>query len=192
MADQMKDKIFLRKREKCQPENVAKYYIQRKIDQEGFLKVKINDSIAEQEICTIKEHVIPADVIESETGRKKYPKRSFHEVDFTKISVNDSKLDGAIKIKQVLKLEKEKAINKKKILTVEKKLWNKTSKVAFYKEFAVHLEKNRGYPGRKEMEVFAKKFSLDLKQIRTRIVNTRRIKQNFRKKTVALMGIDEC
>ncbi|XP_065653936.1 uncharacterized protein LOC136080771 isoform X3 [Hydra vulgaris] len=158
MADQMKDKIFLRKREKCQPENVAKYYIQRKIDQEGFLKVKINDSI----------------------------------VDFTKISVNDSKLDGAIKIKQVLKLEKEKAINKKKILTVEKKLWNKTSKVAFYKEFAVHLEKNRGYPGRKEMEVFAKKFSLDLKQIRTRIVNTRRIKQNFRKKTVALMGIDEC
>ncbi|XP_065653935.1 uncharacterized protein LOC136080771 isoform X2 [Hydra vulgaris] len=174
MADQMKDKIFLRKREKCQPENVAKYYIQRKIDQEGFLKVKINDSIAEQEICTIKEHVIPADV------------------DFTKISVNDSKLDGAIKIKQVLKLEKEKAINKKKILTVEKKLWNKTSKVAFYKEFAVHLEKNRGYPGRKEMEVFAKKFSLDLKQIRTRIVNTRRIKQNFRKKTVALMGIDEC
>ncbi|XP_065651886.1 uncharacterized protein LOC136079657 isoform X2 [Hydra vulgaris] len=149
-------------------------------------------NLAEQEICTIKEHVIPADVIESETGRKKYPKRSFHEVDFTKISVNDSKLDGAIKIKQVLKLEKEKAINEKKILTVEKKLWNKTSKVAFYKEFAIHLEKNRGYPGRKEMVVFAKKFSLDLKQIRTRIVNTRRIKQNFRKKTVALMGIDEC
>ncbi|XP_065675429.1 uncharacterized protein LOC136091648 [Hydra vulgaris] len=47
MADQMKDKIFLRKREKCQPENVAKYYIQRKIDQEGFLKVKINDSIGD-------------------------------------------------------------------------------------------------------------------------------------------------
>ncbi|XP_065653738.1 uncharacterized protein LOC136080689 [Hydra vulgaris] len=54
-------------------------------------------NLAEQEIGTIKEHVIPADV------------------DFTKISVNDSKLDGAIKIKQVLKLEKEKAINKKKI-----------------------------------------------------------------------------
>ncbi|XP_065679996.1 uncharacterized protein LOC105850215 isoform X2 [Hydra vulgaris] len=107
---------------------------------------------AEQDYSTIGEHVILTDVIESETGRKKYPKRSFHEVDFTKISGNDSKVDGEIKIKQVLKLEK----------------------------------------GRKEMEVFAEKFCLNLEQIRTRIVNTRRIKQNFRKKTVAFMGIDEC
>ncbi|XP_065651081.1 uncharacterized protein LOC136079279 [Hydra vulgaris] len=36
---------LLCKRKKCQPKNVAKYYIQRKIDQEGFLKVKINESI---------------------------------------------------------------------------------------------------------------------------------------------------
>nr|XP_047123086.1 uncharacterized protein LOC124806346 [Hydra vulgaris] len=159
-----------------------------KVDLTPFKSIISNS--AEQDLSTIGEHVIPTDVIESETGRKKYPKRSFHEVDFTKISGNDSKVEGERKIKQVLKLEKEKAINKEKNLTVEKKSWNKSSKVAFNKEFALHLKNYRGYPGRKEMEVFAEKFCLDLKQIRTRIVNTRRIKQNFRKKTVALMGID--
>ncbi|XP_065681675.1 uncharacterized protein LOC124811063 isoform X2 [Hydra vulgaris] len=184
-----------------------------KVDLTPFKSIISNS--AEQNLSTIGEQVIPTDVelitkndsklnsglkirpvldlkkvIESETGRKKYPKRSFHEVDFTKISGNDSKVEGEIKIKQVLKLEKEKAINKKKNLTVEKKSWNKSSKVAFNKEFALHLKNNRGYPGRKEMEVFAEKFCLDLKQIRTRIVNTRRIKKIFRKKTVALMGID--
>lgn len=41
----------------------------------------------------------------------------------------------------------EKTINQKRNSTVEKKLWNKSSKVAFKKEFAVHLENNCGYPG---------------------------------------------
>jgi UDP-glucose 6-dehydrogenase len=45
--------------------------------------------------------------------------------------------------------------------------------------------------GRKEMAEFAEKFNLDIKQVRTRIVNTRRVKQKFKEKTIALLGIDE-
>ncbi|XP_057310170.1 uncharacterized protein LOC130648151 [Hydractinia symbiolongicarpus] len=65
-----------------------------------------------------------------------------------------------------------KRLNSQRMYT----LWSEESKDAFDVAFADHLKKERGYPSRGEMEEFAKQFDFNIKQVRTRIVNLRRLR----------------
>ena len=47
------------------------------------------------------------------------------------------------------------------------------------------------YPGRKEMEIFAEKYSMQSKQVRTRIVNLRRARQKKTKNLKERLQIDK-
>ncbi|XP_057290067.1 uncharacterized protein LOC130612733 isoform X1 [Hydractinia symbiolongicarpus] len=68
-------------------------------------------------------------------------------------------------------------------------LWAEESKAAFETEFAKYLKQDRGYPAREVMERFAERFELSHSNVRTRIVNTRRVRSLKQKKLMKELGI---